>query len=98
MKIRDGICYADSREQPLTIVGFKVNDDWTIRLKFSNGEVRTVDMHPLLSCKAFKPLEDIEKFKDVSLEYGTLSWLDGEIDIAPEYLWEQSGMQPSVQA
>ncbi len=90
MKIVDGICYADNDEKLLNIVGFKANDDYTVRLKFSNGEIRTVDMRPLLSHKTFKPLEDINKFKDVSLEYGTLNWLDGEIDIAPEYLWERS--------
>jgi hypothetical protein len=42
-----------------------------------------------LSLPAFAPLKDEETFKNVYIDYGVTVWNDGEIDIAPELLYEK---------
>lgn len=43
---------------------------------------------PLLSSPAFAPLTDKAIFGAVYIDYGVPVWKDGDIDIAPEYLYE----------
>ncbi len=40
-----------------------------------------------LKVHAFVPLNDVQIFNGVSLEFGCPVWNYGEIDIAPEYLY-----------
>ena len=37
---------------------------------------------------AFVPLKDKKISRAAKIEFGTLSWDDGKIDIAPEYLYD----------
>lgn len=39
--------------------------------------------------KCYQPLKNKELFNSVYIDYGTLVWNDGEIDIAPETLFEE---------
>lgn len=64
----------------------KVLDGMMMILKFQSGEERLFDAAPLLESPAFKPLQDDKIFR----EYGTLSWNNGNIDIDPETLYEES--------
>ncbi len=89
MIVENGICYPDDRAAPIKVTGFFIHSDFIIDVKFSTGEWKKVDFSPLLNTPAFKPLSDLSCFKKVTLEYGTLNWMDGEIDIAPEYLFEK---------
>ena len=43
-----------------------------------------------LNKPAFKKLADEKLFKEVYLDYGVTVWENGEIDIAPETLYEGS--------
>lgn len=47
-----------------------------------------MDFKPLLEEPAFAALRDEKKFREVYIDYGVTVWLDGEIDIAPEALYE----------
>ena len=38
----------------------------------------------------FAPLADEKVFNDYHLDYETLTWLDGEVDVAPEFVYENS--------
>lgn len=60
-----------------------------LRLKFSNGVVKTVDVLPLLGGPVFKPLRDPEYFALAKLDpvVGTVVW-PNEADFAPEALYE----------
>lgn len=73
----------------LDVVDVKVESNYGLRLVFENGEVRHFDMEPFLSNKPFDRLKDVSQFNCVKVEYGTLLW-PGNIDIAPETLYEQS--------
>lgn len=56
----------------------------------SMGEVRLFDVTRLLHMPVFKPLEDETVVQDYKVEFGVLTWCDGEVDIAPEALYERS--------
>ena len=57
---------------------------------FNDGAKRIFDGHSLLNGPVFAPLADEKVFNDNTLDYETLTWLNGEIDIAPEFVYEHS--------
>jgi hypothetical protein len=59
-----------------------------LRNCFSTGEEKEIDISPLLNEPVFKVLQDISVFNSVYVDYGTVVWNNGTIDIAPEYLYE----------
>ena len=89
MVIKDGICYPDESPQPVfEVVGCRALGGKRLRVRFNSGDIRDVDLSPLMSLPAFKPLSQDEVFRDFSLNDGIVTWLDGEIDIAPEWLFD----------
>ena len=85
---RNGICYADDPMPSLKIIDARFLPHWLVEASFNNGEHRVVDFTPLLSSPAFRPLQDYAEFAAGRLEFGTLTWRNGEIDIAPEWVYE----------
>jgi hypothetical protein len=73
----------------LDIVSVQARLDNTLFLQFENGETRIFDMKPLFERKPFTVLKNSPLFFQVRIDYGTVVW-PGEIDIAPETLYEQS--------
>ncbi len=63
--------------------------DFHLDLEFENGERRRFDMRPLLKMKPWICLKSPGRFDHVRVEYGTVVW-PGEIDIAPETLYDDS--------
>jgi hypothetical protein len=63
--------------------------DYRLALTFSNGKKRIFDAkeyiasHPL-----FRDLKDKQLFSRFQLDGWTVSWQNGKLDIAPEYLYE----------
>ena len=90
MFIVDDIVYAGEKEPLLKVVGVRPMDDYLLWLRFSNGEERVYDIKPLFDYPLFCSLKDPEVFKSVYLDYGVPVWCDGEIDIAPESLYDES--------
>lgn len=64
--------------------------DFTLRVEFSDGSVRDVDLSEELAGKIFEPLRDPEFFSQVAVnpETGTIEWPNGA-DLAPEFLQEK---------
>ena len=89
MYIIDGIAYAGEKKPPLKINGVRPLEDFKLWLRFNTGEAKVFDFTPLLSMPAFAPLADINVFRGVYIDYGVPVWNDGDIDIAPETLYEQ---------
>ena len=75
--------------EPIKVSSVKPLDDRMMLVTFSNGETRLFDAS-VLKGKAFKPLLDDKVFKNFKLEYGVITWLDGQIDCAPEFIYENS--------
>lgn len=90
MYIKDGIAYAGEPLKPLKVQEIRPLPEYKLWIRFSTEEIKIFDFMPLLQKPAFVPLNDIQIFNGVSLEFGCPVWNCGEIDIAPEYLYEHS--------
>ena len=83
----NGIVYADDPVPLKTIKSVRPLEGYKLLLRFSTGEEKEVDITCLLDEPAFRPLQDQKIFQSVYIDYGTVVWCNGTIDIAPEYLY-----------
>ena len=98
MYIIDGIAYAGEASVPIKISGIRAMDNYLLWIRFNTGEARVFDFKPLLDSPAFAPLADKAVFRDVYIDYVIPVWNDGDIDISPEYLYENSVPQGAASA
>lgn len=89
MYVVDGIAYAGEKHPPIQVCGVRPLNDFRLWVRFTTGEQKIFDCKPLLHFPAFAPLSDPSVFQGVYLDYGVTVWNDGDIDIAPETLYEQ---------
>ncbi len=90
---KDGIVYADNQTPQIKVKSVKANDDYTLLIRFSNGEQRVFSASNLLEQGVFKALKDINFFKQAYIDYGTVVW-DNRLDICPDYLYKHSNELP----
>ena len=86
--IKNDISYADDTRQPIKVRTVRALEDYFLKLVFFTGETKIVDFKPFLKYPAFITLSDKQVFDSVYIEHGYVAWNDGEIDIAPEKLFE----------
>ncbi len=89
MYINDGIVYAGGFKENIKITNVKITAPHMMLLTFSTGEKRVFDA-TVLSGTAFSPLQDEKVFENYELFHGVITWLDGQIDCAPEYMYQHS--------
>jgi hypothetical protein len=67
-----------------------------VRVMFADGEVRDVDITPLLGTEAFGSLRDSAVFEQVAVdrEIGTISW-PGGIDLDPSVIYAALDLGPN---
>lgn len=63
--------------------------DYTLMLVFSDGTTRRFDFKPLLSRSVYERLNDVNEFMRATAAHGTVDW-GNDLDVAPEYLYENS--------
>lgn len=97
MYIVNGIAYAGTKMQETRVQAVKPLDDMIMIITFASGEKRLYDASQLLAFPAFQPLKDEEVFKNAKVEYGVVTWADGDIDIAPETMYANSYEYPEMQ-
>lgn len=85
----NGIVYANEFKKSIKIIDAKVTDHLMMLLTFSTGEKRVFDAS-ILSGSAFEPLKDDSVFRDFRILHGVITWMDENIDCAPEYMYEHS--------
>ena len=85
----DGICYASSSAQDVRVVSAKPLQGGMLLVGFSSGEERLFDTTSLEG-PAFEPLRDEAVLAGPKVEHGFVSWADGQVDVAPEYMYEHS--------
>ncbi|MFM2408560.1 MAG: hypothetical protein RL358_1302 [Pseudomonadota bacterium] len=73
----------------LDVVSVQVQPNYHLQLEFENGERRMFDMSPYMDKKPFNRLKNSPIFNCAHIDYGTVVW-PGEIDIAPETLYDRS--------
>lgn len=88
MYIRNGIAYAGEAAQPLKVSGVRAMENYRLWVRFNNGTAKIFDFTDELKSPGFAPLKDKNVFESVYIDYGVPVWKDGEIDIAPEYLYK----------
>ena len=87
MIVKDGRCYPDKPTKLLKITAAENLGDYHIRVIFNDSDERIFDGRLLLDGEVFAPLSDQAVFDDFKLDYETLTWLAGSIDISAEYVY-----------
>jgi hypothetical protein len=88
MYIVDDICYAGNQADEIRVESAKPLRGGMLLVTFTNGEKKLFDTTKLTGA-AFEPLRDDEIFKKLSVFHGVITWMNGEIDIAPETVYAQ---------
>jgi Protein of unknown function (DUF2442) len=70
--------------------------DHVVRVMFADGEVRDVDITPLLNTPVFAPLRDPSMFEQVTLdqETGTVAW-PGGVDLDRDVIYAALNLGPA---
>lgn len=89
MYIIDDVYYAGEKTQNIKIKEAKVLRGGMLLLTFSTGEQRLFDT-TLLKGSAFSPLKDEKVLEDFNIFHGVMTWMNGDIDIAPETMYADS--------
>ena len=89
MYISYGMVYGEKLDVPVRIASVQVLDDMMMILTFTTGERRIFDATSLRG-PVYEPLRDPAVFRTASLDHGMVTWQDGEIDCAPEYMYDHS--------
>lgn len=85
-------------EPLIDVTGVRVLARYVVELTFADGDVRVIDLEPLLWGSMFEPLvADYALFRrvDVDADAGTIAWPNGA-DISPRTLYAES--KPAVPA
>ena len=89
MYVKEGIVYGSTPVSEQRVTEAKYLPYGMLLLTFASGEKRLFDV-TTLEGEAFAPLEKEEVRRTVKVFHGAVSWLDGEIDCSPEYLYQHS--------
>lgn len=95
MYIKNNICYAGEMQDNIKVTEAKPLRGGMMLVTFSTGEKRLFDT-TMLQGSAFAPLADEKIFSDPVLFHGVITWNNGEIDIAPETVYENSYAYDSI--
>ena len=90
MYFSNGFVYGGTPTELMKITKVRPLDNMMLLLTFNSGEQRLYDASQLLKYPVFQPLEDKEVFAHPEIDHGVVTWLDGELDIAPESMYENS--------
>ena len=77
------------RELSPDAVSVSVLENYILRVRFVNGELRDFDAKPLLNRKCYAELNNEIIFQTARAEYGTIVWANG-CDLDPDWLYEDS--------
>ena len=93
----NNICYAGELVEGIKVKEAKLLRGKMLLITFSTGEKRLFDVSSIPG-SAFEPLADEGVLGDLAIFLGVMTWCDGEIDLAPENMYERSGAWESASA
>ena len=67
------------------------NEDFTLAIRFDNGEEGILDIRPYLGFGVFQRIRDYEHFKRVRVAFDTIEW-DRGVDLDPEFVYAKCKM------
>ena len=68
------------------VTNVKPEQNYTLSITFTNGEVKSFDMKPYLEIGMFKDLKDKSVFNSVKPFLGSIQWANG-VDLCPDTLY-----------
>ena len=68
---------------------------YNVKVRFDTGETGVFNCEYLTADPYWSGLKNEALFKTARAEYGTIVW-DGNIDVAPESVWERSRIESIV--
>ncbi|OAA92743.1 MULTISPECIES: DUF2442 domain-containing protein [Clostridium] len=71
------------------VIEVNVLKDYKLLLKFETNEQKTFDVKPYLQYEVFKPINNLDEFKNVYIEFGTVCWKCGA-DLSRDTLYIKS--------
>lgn len=89
MHIFNGFVYGGISTDSIKVSKVKPLNDMIMILTFSNGETKLFDA-TILNGEVFEPLKENNVFKNPVIDHGVVTWLDGEIDCSPEFMYDNS--------
>lgn len=89
MFIVNGMVYGGEPQAPVRIQSVRVLDNRILILTFTTGEQRLFDAE-VLRGPVYQPLSDLKIFNNVTVDHGVVTWMDGDIDCSPEYMYAHS--------
>jgi len=89
MYISNGLVCGGEPSEQIKIKSVKPLNDMIMLLTFSNDETRLFDA-TILDGVVFEPLKKDSIFKNPVIDHGVVTWLNGEIDCAPEFMYKNS--------
>ena len=89
MFVSNGFVCGGKPINSIRITGLKCLSDRMMLLTFNNGETRLFDS-TLLHGPVYEPLDDDDVFRNAVLDHGVVTWMDGEVDCAPEFMYDHS--------
>lgn len=89
MYIANEYVYGKTTTAFLKVCSLEIIDFQRMLLTFSTGEKRIFHAN-VLTGPVFDPLKDPAIFENAALDHGVVTWLDGTIDCAPEFMYENS--------
>ncbi|MBP3714835.1 MAG: DUF2442 domain-containing protein [Phocaeicola sp.] len=79
------------KENIIWINDAEVLNDFCLALTFNDGSKKIFDCKPLINKDSrYRVLQEKDNFKNFILDGWTITWMGGTIDIAPEYLYQES--------
>ena len=85
----DGFVYGGAPDGTIHVDKVKTLSNHMLLLTFNNHEQRLFDA-TILNGPVFEPLLKEEVFDNPVIDHGIVTWNDGQIDCAPEYMYKHS--------
>ena len=76
--------------EELKVKEVKVVTDLCLLITFSNNEKKIFDATYLLQYPVYEKLKEFSVFKNIEIQYGILTWKNGEIDVDTKVLYDNS--------
>lgn len=89
MFIKDDICYAGTDVFEIKIAEVQPLQGRMLKVTFSNNEIKLYDTKKLKG-SVFDCLDDESVFKNINIFHGFIQWCNGDVDVAPETIYEDS--------
>lgn len=93
MFISNGFVYGREKQESIKITDVEILPDRMMLLTFTSGERRLFDAS-ILNSGIYEGLKDDDIFNNPKIEYGVITWANGAIDCAPEFIYNNSYEYP----